>query len=326
MPRTPSVYRRLHAFTLVELLVVIAIIAVLIGLLLPAVQKVRDAARRGQCQNNLKQVALALTTYHDANQTYPSGNHDPDYLSPFVYLLPYIEQGNIAAQWNFNNSWFDSTGNSNLAQIPIKTYLCPSDPEQGADASRPYAYTSYHANSGSYANAAGYWDGVFEYNSSTTSKAHRIEDITDGTSNTAAFSEVINGPESGPMLANTDCYALGTAAPAGPLATAQATVLAKVWTTSTALASSGWRYRGYPYAEGDPWRGLYNHLLPPNSPCWVPTGPDWTNIISPASSYHTGGANTVMCDGSVHFVQSSISPAIWMAVGTRNGGEAVTLP
>jgi prepilin-type processing-associated H-X9-DG protein len=102
--------------------------------------------------------------------------------------------------------------------------------------------------------------------------------------------------------------------------------MAKTWTASTPLASSGWRYRGYPYVEGDPWRGFYNHLLPPDKPCWVPSGPDWTNLVTPASSYHASGVNVVLCDGSVRYVADAVDPLAWLAAGTRNGGESLPLP
>src|SRR5712692_3069036 len=94
--------------------------------------------------------------------------------------------------------------------------------------------------------------------------------------------------------------------------------------SQTGFGPPPWRYRGYPWAEGNIWRGWYNHLLPPNSPCWR-TG-DWWQLVSPASSFHTGGVNVLLADGSVRFIAESVSADVWHAAGTRAGGEALSLP
>ena len=90
------------------------------------------------------------------------------------------------------------------------------------------------------------------------------------------------------------------------------------------FGSSVWRYRGYPWNEGNIWRNWYNHLLPPNSPCWRPNS-DWWQLVSPASSFHPGGVNILMCDGSLRFTMETVDPDVWLATGTRMGNEPLVL-
>jgi prepilin-type N-terminal cleavage/methylation domain-containing protein/prepilin-type processing-associated H-X9-DG protein len=217
---------RAHAFTLVELLVVIAIIAVLIGLLLPAVQKVRGAAARVQCANNLKQIGLAALNYEAAEGTLPPGYVAKSGVTALAFLLPYLEQDNLYRQippdlLNLNTAtgglWYSSAA-TGPARVPVKTFLCPADnaatamPSGGiivsyieggtpvgtvASASAGYAPTNYAANSGAVGASAdptyGPYRGPYCVNSRTPLTA-----ITDGTSNTFGFGEVLGGAETGP--------------------------------------------------------------------------------------------------------------------------------
>ena len=185
----------------------------------------------------------------------------------------------------------------------------------------------------------GRWDGPFgpppQETANTESlpanaagiKPQRFLDITDGTSRTAMYAEVVNGmyDANAPRSKIADCYEAGNIG-SGSLPAARATLLAMDWKTAGFAGSFSppWRYRGYPWSEGTSWRGWYNHLLPPNSPCWRPA--DWWAMVSPASSYHTGGVNICMCDGSVRFVTDNIDPNVWSAAGSRNGGEPLQLP
>jgi prepilin-type N-terminal cleavage/methylation domain-containing protein/prepilin-type processing-associated H-X9-DG protein len=323
-----------RGFTLIELLVVIAIIAVLLGLLLPAVQKVREASNRASCQNNLKQIGLSLHNYHDSFGKFPTGSFkDANYgPGPLVYLLPYIEQSNIFNMYDPNGFSGQSTDvtptNDQAAKNRPKIYLCPSDPRQGTQTI--LGWTNYHSNYGVWVFATG-WNGVFTPNFTAGSVKKplgfvKISDISDGTSNTAAFSEVCNaaGDDQSPREKKIDCFEFGPQLNKD-IAKARAEFLAKDWRTAKIPWDGGWRYRGFPWREGSIWRTGYNHLLPPNSACWWPNDWDAWQWVSPASSWHAGGVNVCMADGSVRFVSETINPDAWTAAGSRNGGEVLTL-
>jgi len=341
---------RRRGFTLIELLVVIAIIAILIGLLLPAVQKVREAARRTQCQNNLKQLGVAMHNFASSNKdTFPVGSYEPKnsvgYASPIAQLLPYMEQAAIFQLYNFNYGPFDVQNTAASSQKP-QNFICPSDVQDGSI--HQFGWTNYHANCGTWSGflppgaTQSTWDGAFgaPYAVSaapTTAGSHNVKiqnavyimEITDGTSQTAAMAEVANGlydttPPT-PARVKYDCFSTSISGGYATLAAARTAFLAQNWQTATVGGPSyaGWRFRGYPFTEGTPWRGWYNHLLPPNSPCWVAN--DWWTIVSPASSYHTNGVNVLMCDGAVKFVTENVNPDAWTAAGSRNGAEPLEL-
>ncbi len=321
---------RRAGFTLIELLVVIAIIAILIGLLLPAVQKVREAASRATCQNNLKQLGLASHNFLATNSKFPDGAWADGVAygnSDLIRLLPYIEQDNVSKIYNFNQPWYGDPLNVTAASNRLKILMCPSDPNANGNGS-PMAWSNYHGNAGVWYDRSGK-DGMFDDLKNT---GRTIAAVTDGTSNTALYSEVANGvfnPAGKNRLA--DCFETTTPQPyrkltVAELQTARADFLSKDWATANVPWGGSWRYKGYPYAEGSPWRAWYNHLLPPNRPCWVPQdAATWWSIVVPASSYHTGGANTCLVDGSIRFVRDSVDPDAWMAYGSRAGGEVSTI-
>jgi prepilin-type N-terminal cleavage/methylation domain-containing protein/prepilin-type processing-associated H-X9-DG protein len=300
-----------RGFTLVELLVVIAIVALLVGLLLPVVQRVRAAAARLSCANNLKQLGLALHAHHDAAGALPAGRGTPTPLifSPHARLLPFIEQENVGRLLDFNSPPADFTvppstaysGAANLpaAATPVKTFVCPADPGNGRVPTSAYAGTSYAACAGSGANSG--WltraDGVFFLGS-----AVRLTDIADGTSNTAAFSERPVGNATRLMLE----------LPGNPDTTAA---------TCVPAAGSWNAERGAKWVVGNYGNTLYNHATPPNPP-----PPDCLNATQQkgamaARSDHTGGVNLLLCDGSVTFVRDAVAVATWQALATRAGGE-----
>jgi prepilin-type N-terminal cleavage/methylation domain-containing protein/prepilin-type processing-associated H-X9-DG protein len=306
-------------FTLIELLVVIAIIAILIGLLLPAVQKVREAAARIQCQNNLKQLSLAAHNYHDANGKLPPGRDDMD-MSVHVYLLPYIEQDNVCKTMDMMMEW-DDMANDVARAATIKTFLCPSDPVTQVPAG--WAGNNYRSNQGS---------GILHGQPSTTPgnpnngmpapngpfvpiKTVTLPGIPDGTSNTAAFSEHLKGDFNNGVSTATDTFQPGTYPNTPDEAVAQCAAI-----DPTNLSFQRVSDVGAPWVRGYHSTTAYFHVGLPNSrSCMFPPG----RIATTASSAHTGGVNVTMCDGSVRFVSNSIPLVAWRAMGSKDGGEVV---
>lgn len=311
-------------FTLVELLVVIAIIGVLVALLLPAVQSAREAARRMSCQNNMRQLAVALHNHHDVFKRFPHGTYNyldgtgstpPPYNGKydrrcwFHDTLPYVEQ---AAQFEDFTAFVDA-GNTSLGfpgmQLVVKSFMCPSDPvspklhtfwggtggaatpHQGFSGNLITSAGNDFFNAGGLASSADL-NGVFF----AISKV-RLADITDGTANTAMISELILSPD----------------------------------TTSHDI-----RGRYHNPAHGGV---LFSTRLPPNN--MVPDQFNWcadapvkrapciwtgTNMFVSVRSYHPAGVNMGYADGSVRYVGNSIDPAVFLAIGSRNGAETVTTP
>ncbi|MFO1064952.1 MAG: DUF1559 domain-containing protein [Pirellulales bacterium] len=299
-------------FTLVELLVVIAIIGILVGLLLPAVQQAREAARRMQCSNNLKQLGLALHNYHDAHKRFPfaSGGTVPPSGSPgysaVSLLLPYMEQAPLWNQIDFRLPLTDPVNNNaRLASVP--GFLCPSDranpqPQTGGAINYMVNKGSLHLWSDPTCN------GVF-----IPGKSFRMADITDGTSNTAAFSErLLCDGNNGVVDLQADVF-LGTGDPANPDEAIQMCYA----TNASNLANQFPLFMGAPWMNG---QHTYMHVDTPNrrSCGFYPT-----KATMPATSRHTGGVNMGLCDGSVNFVTQSVDRTTWRALGTRAGGEVV---
>src|SRR4051812_18897971 len=276
-------FRRWRGFTLIELLVVIAIIAILIGLLVPAVQKVREAAARAQCTNNLKQMSLAAANCADTNAglippgdgLYPNTNPAPrnSYACVFFHILPYIEQDNAYKATLQGSDPHGNNGNVptyspfwNVLNANIKTYKCPSDPSQGSN--------NWNSGDSSYAYNAQvfpvYWNGYNRFPSS----------ITDGTSNTIFFTEqraACTGfwPDWGPSIADASWPQ-----PTGPNAIFQ--------------------------------------VRPPGITCPYPDGSQYR-----PTSPHTGGINVGLGDGSVRFVAQGVTANTWWAALTRDGREVL---
>lgn len=310
-------------FTLIELLVVIAIIAILIALLLPAVQQAREAARRTQCRNNLKQLCLALHNYHDVSQCFPFGQEASSstnrHYSAISQLLPHLDQVNIYNSINFRDN-LDDPLNSNDSndyarnQI-IPTLLCPSESLNYIAALG--GQTNYMVNKG---NGIVWQDptgpnvglpaqtGVMYYQSVV-----RISNITDGTSNTAAFSERLLADGNNGLVSPVADVFFHPGAPTTP---DQAVSMCESHNISN-LAFQFPLYMGAPWING---QHTYLHVSGPNQrSCGFFTV---LRATMPPSSRHSGGVHMALCDGSVRFVQNGINLTTWRALGSRSSGES----
>ena len=313
---TTSQQARARGFTLIELLVVIAIIAVLIALLLPAVQQAREAARRTQCKNNLKQIGLALQNYESTHLVFPPGRVGyPMVFSVQCHILPYIDGGSLYNLVNFNLAptfgvpSSPMTVNEIAVRTRIPSYLCPSD--SGSVPGSDFGPTNYAACTGSgFGPAASIktGDGVM-YNASSV----RFRDVTDGLSNTVCFSESTLGVGGNPSTAG------------GTKPTFEVLELsgASVTTAAACVPGNGtWSgLRGAKWMNGHFGDTLYNHYWPPNSLISDYGNGSHNYGLTAARSKHTGGVHVVLCDGSVRFVNENIFLGTWTGLATRAGGE-----
>jgi len=361
-----------RGFTLIELLVVIAIIAVLIGLLLPAVQKVREAAARMQCSNNLKQLGLAANNYESTYGTFPPGGGilptvptnapagttpvqpsatttpaglglDTQRPSPLILLLSYMEQGNKYNQFDFTRSTHSDTLNLNAHNQDVAPFLCPSDPSTATivSGSGVFGRNNYMANIGANpdpTNQLGATGGMFFVEFTTAQwqqtlnrpRSVKMSGVTDGTSNTALFSEIRRGVVGGSQNAST----MTTPWVAGDVIQVPDARLTIVPTPTncnamlpanfTTTGVTVFRYAGLQFSRAFAWTSYYTHMKQPNDPTM-----DCSDLNAgwmASRSWHTGGVNTVFVDGSVHFFSNSIDLNTWKAIGARGDGQVANIP
>jgi prepilin-type N-terminal cleavage/methylation domain-containing protein/prepilin-type processing-associated H-X9-DG protein len=340
--RSSSGGRHERGFTLIELLVVIGIIALLIAILLPAVQSAREAARRSRCASNLKQLGLSIQGYADVHGVLPpacaTGPEWSNNFSMKARLLPYLEQGALFDSMNMSFFQESAENATNLTKI-VDVFLCPSDAnvpcgtyDVAGAGPRQVAYTSYPNNLGTTpANNGGRYDGpaYFMGAGNVPSVAGlattlSLAAITDGTSSTAIVSEIVRG-KNGTVPGPDQVYLMAMLPPATneyvPLATYQGACEAA--STLAGFDSKG-QIWGTDYAAQG---GGYSHIMTPNRKACLFQGEtqpvEWKTVCVGASSFHPGGVNLGFLDGSVRFVKDDIDARTWWAIATRAGGEVI---
>jgi prepilin-type N-terminal cleavage/methylation domain-containing protein/prepilin-type processing-associated H-X9-DG protein len=344
-------------FTLVELLVVIAIIGILVGLLLPAVQAAREAARRMQCSNNLKQLGLAMLNYESAFKTFPMNGSSFGY-SPQARALPFMEQTNLQNAINFEIPVYTGAGGStvpnpfyvSLFAVVVPSFLCPSDPGPTTYTATlgtpPLAYT-FGANNYMVSTGSGtqtfYDDRTRTDGMVANYIGTKIGEVTDGTSNTVFMSESIRGGGMDAVLAAGQLPKRPYQMVAAPSGTSPGTgpgytgtgggwpsgIISNPDLGPVVAMNTRWRGgqagggRGLTWLRGLSSGVLTNGYLAPNSS--IPDITIHSTGFYGPRSFHSGGANVAHVDGSVRLMSASIDLSLSRALHSRNGGEVVSV-
>jgi prepilin-type N-terminal cleavage/methylation domain-containing protein/prepilin-type processing-associated H-X9-DG protein len=323
-----------RAFTLVELLVVIAIIGILVAMLLPAVQMAREAGRRTQCVNNLRQLGIATLNYEQSHQRFPAGRVMPRVWGQHVRILPFLEEASTYDLVDYEQQIGD-----NAARLQhIQTFLCPSDfhdrlnEQDDPDNQVGWGRTNYRANAGSDTGqmvGAGAPKDQTERNNGifVSNRWIKLKEVTDGASHTALFSEAVRGDgDDFQVEVPGDWFKISEGA----------TTAEQVYGACSAVNPGTMNKKKFQFSKsGRNWtRGnyvssRYNHIMPPNGrSCARDDGGGALGTIvnenggaTTASSRHSGGVNLVRADGSVRFVNDNVDLKAWWAAGSRNGGE-----
>jgi prepilin-type N-terminal cleavage/methylation domain-containing protein/prepilin-type processing-associated H-X9-DG protein len=318
----PSGNKSARAFTLIELLVCIVIVGLLLALLLPGVQMIRETSRKVHCRSNLKQIGIAIASYESAHQMFPPGASYG--ASMHVILLPYLDLTALYEAYDFIKR---DDGALRTVEIPL--YRCPSDPAppalpQGVTAD---VATNYAGNSGTGVLKYGY-NGMFRHISPESPPRRdgpiRPADVRDGMSNTAAVCEILHADGSSARLRVN--WNTPVTFPEPDLLDDFAEYCAGI---PPIPSDYGWqgatRSRGVPWTFGDVTYTMYNHVLGPNQPsCY--NGTDVQTAIASAGSAHNGGVNVLYADGHLEFVSSSTDLRLWRDIGSRVESDLILSP